>query len=100
MSESTSDEVLVTQVQGEMELQLVRDLLERHGIPSRYQGEALRLTHGFTADGLARVFIYVPTAWAERAKELLAALDDGALALDDDDGPAEGTPREAWKDLP
>ena len=100
MSETTSDEVLVAQVQGELEMQLARDLLNRHGIPNRYQGEALRLTHGFTADGLARVFIYVPGRWAEQARELLAALEDGTLALEDGDGPAEGTPREAWKDLP
>ncbi len=100
MSEDTSIEVLVHQAQGEMELQLVRDLLNRHRIPNRYQGEALRLTHGFTADGLARVFIYVPTAWAGRAQELLAALEDGSLALEDGDAPEEGTPREAWRDLP
>lgn len=94
------DEELVFQAQGELELQLVRDLLDRHGIPSRYQGEALRLTHGFTADGLATVRIFVPIAHVARAQEVLAALREGALALREGDGPAEGTPREGWKDLP
>jgi hypothetical protein len=94
------DEELVFSAQGELELQLVRDLLDRHGVPSRYQGEALRLTHGFTADGLARVRIFVPLEHAARARDLLAALHEGDLALTEEDGPAEGTPREAWKDLP
>jgi hypothetical protein len=100
MSETGADEVLVHTCQGELEMQLARDLLNRHAIPNRYQGEALRLTHGFTADGLAMVRIYVPTEHAERARELLAALADGELALEEGDGPNEGTPRKDWKNLP
>ena len=99
MTESP-DEVLVHNCHGELELQLVRDLLNRHNIPNRYQGEALRLTHGFTANGLALVRIYVPIAHAERAQELLAAFNTGELALEEGDGPAESTPREDWKKLP
>ena len=94
------DEILVHLAQGELELQLVRDLLNRHSIPNRYQGEALRLTHGFTADGLATVRIFVPTEHAERAQHIIAAYDAGELALEEGDGPSEGTPREDWKNLP
>jgi hypothetical protein len=96
----SDDEVLIHRVQGELELQLVRDLLDRHGIPNRYQGEALRLTHGFTADGLAQVRFFVPTAFADQARELLAAFDAGELALEEGDGPDQGTPRGDWKNLP
>jgi hypothetical protein len=94
------DEEMVFRAAGELELQLVRGLLDRHGIPNRYQGEALRLTHGFTADGLAQVRIYVPLVHAARARELLQALEAGALALEEGDCPEEGTPREGWKYLP
>jgi hypothetical protein len=97
---SAPDEVLVHRCQGELELQLIRDLLDRHGIPNRYQGEALRLTHGFTADGLAQVRIFVPSDYAERAQELIAALDTGALALEEGDGPEQSVPRKDWKNLP
>jgi hypothetical protein len=96
----THDEVLVYRCQGELELQLARDLLDRHSIPNRYQGEALRLTHGFTADGLALVRIYVPNDYAERAVELLAALEEGELALEDSEGESDIVAREDWKKLP
>jgi len=97
---SSGDEVLVHLAQGELEMQLVRDLLNRHDIPNRYQGEALRLTHGFTTDGLATVRIFVPTEHAERAIQILAAYDAGELALEEGEGPDEITPREDWKNLP
>jgi hypothetical protein len=96
----TPREVLVYKCQGELELQLARDLLNRHGIPNRYQGEALRLTHGFTADGLALVRIYVPAEHSQRAIELLAALEGGELALEEGDGPATEVARKDWKNLP
>lgn len=100
MTDPSQDEVLVYRAQGELEMQLIRDLLNRHDIPNRYQGEALRLTHGFTADGLAQVRIFVPTEHAERALEVLAAYEAGDLALEDGDGPTASTPREDWKNLP
>ena len=94
------DEVLVHRCQGEFELQLARDLLNRHDIPNRYQGEALRITHGLGADGLALVRICVPTEHAPRALELLAALEGGELALEDGDGLAAEVSRKDWKNLP
>jgi len=97
---SSGDEVLVHLAQGELEMQLVRDLLNRHDIPNRYQGEALRLTHGFTANGLAQVRIFVPTEHAERAMQILAAYDAGDLALEEGEGSDEITPRKDWKNLP
>ncbi len=97
---NSPEEVLVHCAQGELEMQLVRDLLDRHDIPNRYQGEALRITHGFTADGLAAVRIFVPAAHAERAMELLAALDTGELALEEGEGPDAEVARKDWKNLP
>ncbi len=58
---------------GEIEAQVIRALLESHGIRSTFRGEALRITHGFTMDGLAEVRILVRSEDAERAREIIAA---------------------------
>ena len=64
--------VEVWHAQGEMEAQLTRSLLESHGISSMITGESLRLTHGFTIDGLAEAKILVREEDAKRAKEVIA----------------------------
>jgi hypothetical protein len=61
--------------QGEMDAQLVRSLLESNGIESMFSGESLRLTHGFTVDGLAEVRILVRKDDAKRACDIIASLD-------------------------
>lgn len=75
--------VIVT-ADGEIQAQQIRAFLEAHGIASTFRGESLRLTHGFTVDGLGKVDIFVPDEDAERARALLAEADAGALRLDDD----------------
>ena len=65
--------VEVSRAYGEMEAQVIHSLLESHGIESMLKGEALRITHGFTMDGLAEVRILVRPEDAERAKEIIAA---------------------------
>lgn len=67
------DLVEVATAQGEMEGQLIRSLLESSGIESVLSGEALRLTHGFTVDGLARVRVLVRAEDAETARAIIAA---------------------------
>lgn len=69
------DLVEVWKAQGEMEAQLVRSLLESNGIDSIFSGEALRLTHGFTLDGLAVVRILVREDDVTRACDVIAAMD-------------------------
>lgn len=69
---------------GEFHAQQIRAFLEAHGITCAFRGEALRLTHGFTVDGLGQVEILVPADQAERARSLLAAADAGDLWLGDD----------------
>ena len=93
-------EIPVFTAQGEVEARLVASLLDKHDIPHRTQGEAVRLTHMFTVDGLGAVRFFVPEPWAEAARELLARLEEGGLSLQDDDFPGEGTPRDRWKELP
>ncbi len=71
--EKHEDLVEVAKVQGEMEGQLIRSLLESSGIDSVLSGEALRLTHGFTVDGLALVRVLVRAEDAETARGIIAA---------------------------
>ena len=70
---------------GEVDAQQVRAFLEANDIPCSFHGESLRKTHGFTVDGLGQVEIHVPEAYVERARELLAAADEGDFTLDEND---------------
>lgn len=69
--------VEVYTAQGETDAQMIRSLLEGDGIESMLSGESVRLTHGFTVDGLAEVKILVRKEDEARAREVIAAfLDD------------------------
>ncbi len=100
MANRPEEELLVHSAAGEVEAQLFRSLFENHGIRCRFQGEALRLTHMFTVDGLGRVDLYVCERDADRARALIAAVEQGELTLEEDLSGGPGTPRERWKDLP
>ena len=69
------DLVEVWRTQGEMDAQLIRSLLDGNGIPSMLSGESLRLTHGFTVDGLALVKLLVRPEDARRACDIIAATE-------------------------
>ena len=58
---------------GELEAQLIRSVLECNGIECMLKGEALRLTHGITVNGLGEVKILVKVEDAERAQKLLTS---------------------------
>ena len=79
-----NDETRVFVASGELEAQQIQGFLEAAGIESELRGESLRKTHGLTIDGLGRVEILVSRADEERARELLASAERGALRLDDD----------------
>lgn len=68
--------VEVWKAQGEIDAQIIRSVLEGDGIEAMLSGEAVRLTHGFTVDGLAEVKILVREEDAERAREVIAAFKD------------------------
>ena len=68
--------VRVYRAQGEVEAQMIRGLLESDGIESMLHGEAVRLTHGLTLDGLAVVDIVVRREDSERASAIIAAMSD------------------------
>jgi hypothetical protein len=73
----------VREVNGDIEAQQVKAFLAAHDIPCEFRGEALRMTHGFTLDGLGVVRICVPAPLVEKAKALLAQADAGELTLPD-----------------
>jgi len=83
----STDSVVVFTAQGDLEEQQVRSFLEAHGIPTAVRGEALRKTHGFILDGLGEVTIEVAPEDADRARELLDAVESGVMTLDPDEIP-------------
>jgi len=64
----------------ELEAQMVRGLLESHGIDCALKGEAVRLTHSIAVDGLAEVRILVRPEDVQRAKRILAFSDKDSKA--------------------
>jgi hypothetical protein len=79
-----NDDNCVRQVNGDIEAQQIKAFLAAHGIPSEFRGEALRMTHGFTLDGLGVVRICVPEALVDEARALLDQVDAGQLTLSDE----------------
>ena len=67
---------------GEAEANIVKGLLESLGIQCAIQGESLRITHGFTLDGLAEVRILVHEADRPRALEAISSSGDMKMCPD------------------
>ena len=78
-----SDENCVYQTNGDPEAQQIKAFLAAHGIPCAFRGEALRMTHGFTLNGLGVVRICVPAELVDKARQLLARAESGELDLPD-----------------
>ena len=72
----------VYKTNGDIEAQQVKAFLAAHGIPCEFRGEALRMTHGFTLDGLAEVRILVREADRPRALEALSKAGDMTICPD------------------
>ena len=81
--------VVISIVQGQFVEAQIKAFLEAHGIPCQLRGEALRVTHAISVDGIGAAEVLVPADRAEEARDLLARADRGELAIDDP--PAEPT---------
>ncbi len=57
---------------GQPEAEIVKGRLESEGIPVVLRYESIGLVYGFTVNGLGKVEVKVPAAFASVAKELLA----------------------------
>jgi hypothetical protein len=69
---SNSEELVeVYRASGELEAQVIRSLLEYHGIPCLLKGEAARNIYGLTVDGIAEVRIMVWERMADEARSLI-----------------------------
>ena len=79
-----ADETCVKKVNGEPEAQQIKAFLEAHEIPCALRGESLRMTHGFTLDGLGVVRICVAEDNVAMARDLIARVDAGELSLEAD----------------
>ena len=77
------DENCVYKTNGDIEAQQIKAFLAAHGVPCEFRGEALRMTHGFTLDGLGVVRICVPGPMVEKAKQLLARAESGEWSIPD-----------------
>jgi len=86
----SKEPVVVTTVQGEIEELQLRAFLEANGIPTVVRGEALRKTHAFILDGLGAVEIMVAPEHAAAARDLIARVEAGDLALASELLPANG----------
>ena len=63
--------VEVYRANGEMEAQVIRSLLEYHGIPCLLKGDAARNIYGLTVDGIAEVRFMVWERMADEARSLI-----------------------------
>jgi hypothetical protein len=77
-----SELVCVRVCQGLDLAQIYRSKLEALGIPVLLKYESAGLVFGITVDGLGRVRIMVPQAYADEAEALLADLSEDELADD------------------
>jgi hypothetical protein len=70
-------------VYGPFEADLIKNLLESHGIVSVVRGRTAPFVYPFTVDGMAEFKVLVQEADLEKAREIIAAKP----APDDDEGP-------------
>jgi hypothetical protein len=80
-------EVTVFIAQGDLEAEQVCAFLEAHGVATMVRGEALRKTHGMVLNGLGEVKIQVPAEQEDVARDLLERVEQGDLALAEDQDP-------------
>lgn len=81
-----SDHVGVATGHSPFEEAQICSFLRGNGIPARVRGEALRITHGITVDGIGAAEVQVPAQFAQAARELIAMADRGELELADGSG--------------
>ena len=69
--------VEVYRANGEAEAQVIKGLLESHGIPALLKSHASPSVHMFVVDGMGEVKIMVLASVADKARELIMSDGDG-----------------------
>ncbi|MBI4187311.1 MAG: DUF2007 domain-containing protein [Chloroflexi bacterium] len=67
--------VTVYRAKGEAEAQIIRGLLESHGIPCLLKSHAAPSVHAFAVDGMGEVKVMVRKSMADEAGELVQGED-------------------------
>jgi hypothetical protein len=81
--DDNADLVEVARVFGPFEADLIKSILESHGITSIVRGRTAPFVYPFMVDGLAEFKVMVQESDLEKAKDLLAAMP----ATDEENGP-------------
>jgi hypothetical protein len=81
--DDTADLVEVARIFGPFEADLIKNILESHGIASITRGRTAPFVYPLTVDGMAEFKIMVQEKDLEKAKDLLAAMP----AADEENGP-------------
>lgn len=72
--------VVVYQVQGRLEAELIKSYLEAYEVPAGLAQESAGMTYGLTFGALGEVDILVPAEYETQAKELLEEYEKGSTA--------------------
>ena len=88
--EYLGDWVIVARYLGYTEVHLQRAVLEGNGIPAVVADAQLMQTDGLLGPALRGASLRVPAAYAEQARDVLAAYRRGAFRLRDDFDPGKG----------
>jgi len=88
--EYLGDWVIVARYLGYTEVHLQRAVLEGNGIPAVVADAQLMQTDGLLGPALRGASLRVPAAYAEQARDVLAAYRRGAFRLRDDFDPNKG----------
>lgn len=80
--------VLIREVAGELQAEILRGLLEANEIPVLLAQEGVGRVYGLSVSTLGRVEILVPTQYVEAAKSMMADYESGNLEnLEMDENP-------------
>jgi hypothetical protein len=90
--------VHVYSASGQLQGQMIRIFLEAKGIPAAVEEESAATIYGMGVGPLAEAKIMVPEAQAEKAREILAALDRGEYELPDEANDAQRASDETEND--
>lgn len=83
---------VVYRVNGQLNAESIKLLLESNGVQVMLAGESIGTVYGLGIGPLAEVEILVPTAQVETAQEILHAMENGELELPDQDVPGDDNP--------
>jgi hypothetical protein len=87
---SEQDPIVITEVAGRLQAEILRGLLEAQGIPAALSQESAATVYGLTTPALGSVQVLVPASYRQQAEQILEAYQSGQFeneALDLPDEP-------------